>query len=273
MFMKNMSCHHLFISFSSKCPKILFSIQIFIEMCFPRNRQEIPEDLRGRSSNHRQKGGLPRDGARRHAPHGLGGLSRCAAMSIQMGEIPMIHGFWNKIESQSPIMSYTIFDWSHTLLTLFCFWVQNGVSGLLWGLVGGRVHIRNHAWLTPNPPSPPETCDASICQLLPQLQPTKTTTTTATAQCSVAQLNRCWHRGVSLQPRDRHLLLLGAEPTSPGGTPCDWSHHRGQHARHPAAHCHGHSALQHPRHQEPGLCLRLVERRGLYSLVKKEGMG
>jgi len=93
MFMKNMSCHHLFISFSSKCPKIVFSIQIFIEICYPRNRQEIPEDLRGRSSNHRQKGGLPRDGARRPAPHGLGGLSRCVAMSIQLGEIPMIHGF------------------------------------------------------------------------------------------------------------------------------------------------------------------------------------
>ena len=109
MFMKNMSCHHLFICFSSKCPNILFSIQIFIEICLPRNRQEIPEDLRGRSSNHRQKGGLPRDGARRHAPHGLGGLSRCAAMSIQLGEIPMIHGFWNKIESQS-IPYHVLFD-------------------------------------------------------------------------------------------------------------------------------------------------------------------
>ena len=132
-----MSCHHLFISFSSKCPKIVFSIQIFIEICFPRNLQEIPEDLRGRSSNHRQKGGLPRDGARRHAPHGLGGLSRCVAMSIQLGEIPMIHGFWNKIESQSPIMSYTIFDWSHILLTLFWFlsskWCVWPPLGFSWG--------------------------------------------------------------------------------------------------------------------------------------------
>lgn len=268
MFMKNMSCHHLFISFSSKCPKILFSIQIFIEICLPRNLQEIPEDLRGRSSNHRQKGGLPRDGARRHAPHGLGGLSRCAAMSIQLGEIPMIHGFWNKIESQSPIMSYSIFDWSHTLLTLFCFlsskWCVWPPLGFSWGTgpYPSSCLIDSQPFI-------------STWDLWCQYMPTPTTTPAnqnhhnhrhSPVFCCTTPA-RCWHRGVSLQPRDRHLLFLGAEPTSPGGTPRDWSHHRGQHASHPAAHCHGHSALQHPRHQEPGLCLRLVERRGLYSLV------
>ena len=71
---------------------------------------------------------------------------------------------------------------------------------------------------------------------------------------------RCWYRGVFVQPWDRHLLLLGAEPTSPSGASGDWSHHRGEHASDPAAHRHGHSTLQHPRHQEAWKVLKIYRK-------------